>query len=408
MREAMAKASAGDIIGPIYRQNEAILLHVERVVPTRDTALRARHVLLRVNGTVEQSDSDAFNLGSVLKESILSRPADQHDSVFREAARFYSQDASSAVGGDLGYFGHGQMIDVLDSAADHAKIGEIVGPLRSRFGYHLLMVTDRLANEYVIREMRFPLVASDAAREKVMEDAVRLASALHTGSPTDSILSDLRTRYPSMITDTSTLERLQIYGDALVTGEFAFRADVGDVATLELPLDRIAVVKVLAERPGGIPAFEKFPNYVAAHARRAHQLDMLKPRVDKLAAALQPEMLLGPMREIAPLAEVFLINSQPVPTPPDEKETLLDSLVMVTPANQVSGPVRGTHGYYFLRVVERTGPGEADYKREREQFRSAYLARYRDRLIKDLVAKARTMADIQDYRPSIRMALRGM
>ena len=59
-------------------------------------------------------------------------------------AKQYSTDPSSKdKGGDLGYFGRGQMVPQFQDAAFGAKVGQVVGPVKSPFGYHIIQVEDR-------------------------------------------------------------------------------------------------------------------------------------------------------------------------------------------------------------------------------------------------------------------------
>ena len=59
-------------------------------------------------------------------------------------AKQYSTDPSSKdKGGDLGYFGRGQMVPQFEAAAFGAKVGQIVGPVKSPFGYHVIQVLER-------------------------------------------------------------------------------------------------------------------------------------------------------------------------------------------------------------------------------------------------------------------------
>jgi peptidyl-prolyl cis-trans isomerase C len=62
---------------------------------------------------------------------------------FAALAKQYSQDPGSAEqGGDLGCIGKGETVPNFEEAAFNAKQGEIVGPVETEFGYHLLEVTD--------------------------------------------------------------------------------------------------------------------------------------------------------------------------------------------------------------------------------------------------------------------------
>jgi peptidyl-prolyl cis-trans isomerase C len=62
---------------------------------------------------------------------------------FAKLAKEYSQDPGSAQkGGDIGCLGEGETVANFDEALFNAKEGEIVGPVETEFGYHLIEVTD--------------------------------------------------------------------------------------------------------------------------------------------------------------------------------------------------------------------------------------------------------------------------
>jgi parvulin-like peptidyl-prolyl isomerase len=61
----------------------------------------------------------------------------------------YSQDGmTNKKGGDLGYFARGRMVAPFDSAAFAANVGDIVGPVKTRFGYHIIKIEDRTPEGY--------------------------------------------------------------------------------------------------------------------------------------------------------------------------------------------------------------------------------------------------------------------
>jgi peptidyl-prolyl cis-trans isomerase C len=62
---------------------------------------------------------------------------------FAEMARKYSQCPSSKSGGDLGWFGKGKMVPEFEKAAFEGEKGKVLGPVKSKFGYHLIKVMDR-------------------------------------------------------------------------------------------------------------------------------------------------------------------------------------------------------------------------------------------------------------------------
>ena len=60
---------------------------------------------------------------------------------FADLANEYTQDPSGQEkGGDLGWFGKGQMVKPFEEAAFKASKGSIIGPIVSRFGSHIINV----------------------------------------------------------------------------------------------------------------------------------------------------------------------------------------------------------------------------------------------------------------------------
>jgi peptidyl-prolyl cis-trans isomerase C len=100
--------------------------------------VNARHILIRPEDEGEEAREAALQRAKALMEE-LNAGGD-----FAELAKEHSDDPGSGVnGGELGWFGRGRMVEPFEKAAFAAAVGELVGPVESQFGYHIIQVTDR-------------------------------------------------------------------------------------------------------------------------------------------------------------------------------------------------------------------------------------------------------------------------
>jgi peptidyl-prolyl cis-trans isomerase C len=132
----------------------------------RENLLPVQKVQERVTGDAEPSDKEIQNYYEKNKEAQFTTPEqrcvrhilfnkDQKEKAedikqqlenggdFAKLAKENSQDPGSAEnGGDLGCLGKGETVPEFEQAAFGAEQGEIVGPVKTEFGYHILQVTD--------------------------------------------------------------------------------------------------------------------------------------------------------------------------------------------------------------------------------------------------------------------------
>lgn len=99
---------------------------------------RASHILVAVKADAGEAEVKAAEeKAKAIAERVRKAPA-----TFADVAKKESQDPGSAVqGGDLGFFGRGAMVKPFEDAVFTAKKDEIVGPVRSDFGFHVIRLT---------------------------------------------------------------------------------------------------------------------------------------------------------------------------------------------------------------------------------------------------------------------------
>ena len=143
--------------------------HILKVIERRQgqatwmvTQTRARHILLRPSAQMSQTQAIA-RLNDV-RQSIIAGKAD-----FASLARQLSQDGSASQGGDLGWVNPGMFVPEFEQVMNGLRPGQLAEPLVSRFGVHLIEVTDRRNAPLSDQDQR--TVARNALREKKLEEA---------------------------------------------------------------------------------------------------------------------------------------------------------------------------------------------------------------------------------------------
>lgn len=121
--------------------------------------VHARHILIKPDKFKQELKNKAK--GDKLDETQLDKEADakarkkaedlldqlKAGASFEELAKKYSDDyGSAAQGGDLGWFGRGQMVKPFEEAAFRLKKGELSGVVKSSFGYHIIKVEGKRLN----------------------------------------------------------------------------------------------------------------------------------------------------------------------------------------------------------------------------------------------------------------------
>ena len=129
----------GELRKPYAPNNNILDNLTQQAYERMKIELRASHLLLSVKPDAKPADTLA-----VWKRIMGLRDRIVAGEDFATLAKANSEDPSArSNGGDLGYFTVMQMVYPFEEAAYSLKTGEVSYPVRTRFGYHLIRVTDR-------------------------------------------------------------------------------------------------------------------------------------------------------------------------------------------------------------------------------------------------------------------------
>lgn len=141
---------------------------------------RANHILIAVNN--EKTDADAKKEADEIYKQLQADP-----SKFAQLAKSKSADPGSArQGGDLGFFQKGMMVPEFDNAVFSGKKGDLIAPVKTQFGYHIIKIVDvKPAQAKPLKEVRAEIEAlyqQQAAIRAFAEDAENFSNMVYEQS----------------------------------------------------------------------------------------------------------------------------------------------------------------------------------------------------------------------------------
>jgi peptidyl-prolyl cis-trans isomerase D len=332
----------------------------------QDEQVRASHILLLVND--KRTDAQARQQLEDIKNQVEKKGED-----FGAAARKVSEDpGSKANGGDLGFFGHGRMVKEFEQAAFSAPVGQLVGPIKSSFGYHLLKVTGRRGAGVQpfaeVREQIRTRVAFERARQLAETKAKDLATRVAAAKPKSAAaLQEIVKNDPTLTFNPTgrigPKDPLSGLGLAPELSSAIFAAKQGDVTkAVEVPRGW-AVAWVEAIHPAHLA------EQAEVEGKVREQLTIRKQQ-DKLIELLTQD-------KTKPFDQVATELGIPAKESPEFSATgsipglgavpQLTKLAMTMPVGQVGGPIADSRGAVLFQVSERKAWEPAKFAAAKDQ-----------------------------------------
>ncbi|RMH52368.1 MAG: peptidyl-prolyl cis-trans isomerase [Zetaproteobacteria bacterium] len=227
---------------------------------------RARHILIKV----AENAPDA-QVAAARKRIEAIRERLKKGEKFADLAREASEDSGSAKqGGDLGFFGRGAMVPAFEKAVFALKKGEVSDIVRSRFGFHLIKVTDvRPARRQGLDEVKEKILRT-LKRSKAADAAYRLSQELDDALGREGNLADAARAVDLPIKRIGPISReeaaeVKLLADNPELRKRAFRAKPDDaVEVTELDDGRYVALAVTRIVPPAVEPFDRVVERVRA------------------------------------------------------------------------------------------------------------------------------------------------
>jgi peptidyl-prolyl cis-trans isomerase SurA len=232
--------------------------------------LRVSHILIKVDLNASEADTlKAYDTIMAIRKRIIENGED-----FGKVAAQSSEDPSArdqpAVGtrsaykgnyGDLGYFTVLDLLYPFETAAYNAEIGKVTMPVRTKYGYHLILLTDKqpamgkVQVEIILKTIPANSSAVDSAVSK------RKMKEIYYKIKTDSSFENMAKNYSDDKASAAKGGLIPVFGVNRMVPEFiiAIRAlkKPGDISEPVLTSFGWYIIKLIEKKPIGSYKAEK-------------------------------------------------------------------------------------------------------------------------------------------------------
>lgn len=361
----------GNVYGPFTEGDQLKLVKLLGFKTSPDS-VKARHILISTQGGLDPAK--ALAKADSLKNAIKA------GSDFTLLALQFSEDPGSKVkGGDLGYFGEGQMVPTFNDACFNGKTGDLV-TVSSQFGAHLINITDQknpaskanvcfltkkiepssatIDNVYA-QANDFAVNATDFTVMKKLADSTKMFLVKYDNlRPNDRQMNDL----------TNSREIVQ----------WAYNDDT-DLNAVSKVFDidgKYVVASLTGIKDKGIPTYDQMKESLEPLAKKAKKTESFtKEFTTALASSKTIDDVATKLKLTAEPQASTQFSSYSLQNHGFEPKVL--GTLASSKMNVLSKPIAGTNGVYII-IVESTNdqsPAPADYKQQKQQIASQLQGR---------------------------------
>ena len=330
---------------------------------------------------------------------------------FGELANTYTQDPGNQVspdsgrGGNLGWFGSGQMVKPFEDAAFGANTGGIVGPVLSQFGYHIIKVNDRRTTDDK-EELNASHILLKIEMGPNTRDALKRKSTLFSYDASDPTIGfaaaidshQVETKKTANITaGSSALRNFGPFRDAV---RFAFDSQLDDVSD-PLENDRYFIVARLDSiLPEGTRSFEEVEGQIKNSLNQDRRLTATKVLAEQLREQFDHGTTFQEIKD----------NNDNVDLVSGDTKLLIRSFNRLGRSNflvgallkartgDVIGPIKTTRGYGIVKVVDVSAIDSSDFEMKRDVIYKNIRSQRQSENFQNWYQNLRDQAEIVDNR----------
>lgn len=354
--------------------------------------VNADHIL--VNLTNQDSAG-----AKVKADEILKKIKSGQD--FNELAATLSDDPTAKQNrGQLGWFNKGRMVKEFEDAVFKAKTGDIIGPVKTQFGYHIIKLKGRSSKEFRAAEIKKTVNVSEITRNAIRNRAMDYWKDLDAGIKFDSVASIFKMQVSQTPEITKSSGMIPGAGQNKALFNFAFKNKVGSFIEPVKVQGGYGVYEIIDKIPEGYKNFDSIKNgMIKPLVVQQKIFERLKQAATDLKARIQGGNMMS-LKGLYSMYNFDVADSVSVSKP----NAIIGvdygffNAAFKLQNGEISEPIRGNNGYYIVKMLNITPFNEQDYIAKASEIRKQLMAMKQQSAIQEFMTKLQNDADIEDNR----------
>lgn len=388
VNDMISSSSAGSVIGPVATPEGYLLYRLAAVVPSNEIMAKASHILINNLGSDEKNLEGA---NKIYNDLIAGAN-------FEKLAIEKSTDpGSGSKGGDLGWFGKGAMVPEFEKAVFSGAVGVIQKPVKSSFGYHIIKVTAKSSNKYVVEKIVNPIQTSAAtidANFNAAQDFYYVADKHGFEKEAKSLNYNVQETSP-FVKEAYSIPGIGI-NKRLV--EFAFENGLNKVSEVYKVTNGYVVTRISEVINEGAKPFDEVKTLIQPLVIREKKFEWAKDYASNIKSQIGNDVFKAKTINPKLIVDTTGVFSPNGSIPNIGRDYAVIYACTKSEINKVSDPVKGFRGQFLVKVLERSSFDSSAFNMQRTQIRDQLMQEKRNVYVNQWLEKLKKDADIVDKR----------
>ncbi|MEO6694898.1 MAG: peptidylprolyl isomerase [Ignavibacteria bacterium] len=384
-------ANVGDVSDVIIGEDGYQVLKLLGVKPSEELYVNAAHILIKIENDTAAAKKKADDLYARLKNG---------EDIGKLALEFSDDPSKAQNSGNLGWFTKGAMVKEFDDAAFNSNVGDLVGPVKSRYGFHVIKVLGKEKKEFQVAQMMRPVAPTSRSKQLAEKNAQDFYEQItKNGQNMDSLAKK---------------QNLQVQISPEIQRDGTVPGAGQDKSLIKYFFDnKVNSISEPVKSEAGYALYESVLKLSAGYQNfDSVKTTIIKPKVINekkykillgIANDLEGKITNGDinsLKNIAPqytyeIADSFAVSK---PNKTIGQDYALGTAVFNMKAGEISKPIKGSKGYYIVKVNSITEFNEADYVLKAPDIKKNLLTNKKQQIVSEWLTRMQAEAEIVDNR----------